>query len=240
MALSKIQASRSSSSSSSSSPSSTLAHISSTSHNKSNPRPSGIGRLNMYKTLGRDRNNGYQFKEEGNSMESLSSTASTPGSGASMTEFSGVTTPSGSPGYGYDVIGDGYFDLTLDDEMISFDPCYAELHRQMEDRLKMEKQDAEYARSIANSHGFVPGTPVTSSKPSAFNKMLGVRPQAFSSPDDQAIVSSAMSSPYGSCDSSQRRTLPWKVHTANSNPDVKTERRIPSLAQSSNFALMVP
>ncbi|RAL68551.1 hypothetical protein DID88_007277 [Monilinia fructigena] len=225
MALSKIQASRSSSSSSSSSPSSTLAHISSTSHNKSNPRPSGIGRLNMYKTLGRDRNNGYQFKEEGNSMESLSSTASTPGSGASMTEFSGVTTPSGSPG---------------DDEMISFDPCYAELHRQMEDRLKMEKQDAEYARSIANSHGFVPGTPVTSSKPSAFNKMLGVRPQAFSSPDDQAIVSSAMSSPYGSCDSSQRRTLPWKVHTANSNPDVKTERRIPSLAQSSNFALMVP
>lgn len=85
-------------------------------------------------------------------MESLSSTASTPGSGASMAEFSGsnqvdlptrkrtysthldsfvpfeenksrrttpspfatgVTTPSGSSGYGYNVIGDGYFDLTM-------------------------------------------------------------------------------------------------------------------------------
>lgn len=119
--------------------------------------------------------------------------------------------------------------------MISFDPSYTELHRQAEHRLKMEKQDAEYARSIANSHGFVSGTPATSSKPSAFNKMLGVRPQAFSSRDDQVMTSPAMPKPYGSHDSSRRRTLPWEMHTAKSNPDVKAERRRPSLAQSSNF-----
>lgn len=91
-------------------------------------------------------------KEECDSMGSLSSTVSTPSSGASMAEFSGstrvnlptrkrshskhldtfvpfeeiksrkttpspyttgVTTPSGSSGYGYTAIGDGYFDLTM-------------------------------------------------------------------------------------------------------------------------------
>ena len=92
-------------------------------------------------------------KEQGESTGSLSSTASTPGSGASMAESSGstrvalptrkrshskhldaelipfegnksrrtspspfatsVTTPSGSSGYGYTAIGDGYFDLTM-------------------------------------------------------------------------------------------------------------------------------
>ncbi|QSZ37141.1 hypothetical protein DSL72_009235 [Monilinia vaccinii-corymbosi] len=237
--LSKIQAS------SSSSPS--------TSHHQSNAGSSGLNLSKMDNIFGRGRNSGYQFKEV-DSMESLSSTASTPASGASMAEFSGstrvdrptrkrthsnhldsfvpfeeiksrrttpspfatgATTPSGSSG----------------DDEISFDPSYAKLHKQAEKRLQLERQDAEYARSIANSHGFISSTPANSSEPSAFNKMLAVRPQASSSRDNQA----ASTNPYGAHASSHTRSLPWVKHTANSNPAVKAERGTSSLAQSSNF-----
>ncbi|KAI9649193.1 hypothetical protein NHQ30_001761 [Ciborinia camelliae] len=240
--------------------SSTLARSPSTSQNNSNARPSGIGRSKMNTTFGRGNNGGYQFKEEGESMESLSSTASTPGSGASMAEFSGstrvdlptrkrthsthldaiapfeeiksrrttpspfatgVTTPSGSSG---------------DDDII-FDPSYTELQRQEEQRLQRERQDAEFARSIANSHGLVSSPQATSLGPPAFNNMLGVRPQAFGSIVDQAVMSSAMPNAYAChASSSMSRSLPWKKPTANSNPIAKAEQQTSSLVQSSDFS----
>ncbi|KAF7865226.1 hypothetical protein EAF04_006203 [Stromatinia cepivora] len=248
--------------------SSTHTRVPSIPHNNSNGPSSGIGHSKMDNTFGR----GSNVKEEGESMESLSSTASTPGSGASMAEFSGstrvdlptrkrshskhldafvpfeeiksrrttpspfatgVTTPSGSSGYGYTAIGDGYFDLTMDDDII-FDPSYAILQRQEEQRLQQERKDAEFASSLANSNDFVSSTPITSSKPSASSKMLGVHSQVSTSRENQTAKPSAMSNAYGShASSSSARSLPWKKAF---NPVVKAEPQTSTSSQSLEFS----
>ncbi|KAF7955746.1 hypothetical protein EAE96_004670 [Botrytis aclada] len=244
-----------------------------TSHNNSYIRPPDISRSKMHSTVGRGSNAACQFKEEGESIGSLSSTASTPGSGASMigsgsrrsdlpsrkrtlskhldtdvpfeeiksrrttpSPFAtGVTTPSGSSGYGYHANGDGYFDLTMDDDMMVFDPGYTARHAQEEQKLQRERKDAEFASSLANSNSPVSNTPITSSKPSAFNRLLGGHSgrlsQASTSRDVQAAESSAMSNTYDAHNSGfSSRSLPWKKGSSSS---LKAEPRTVSYAQPS-------
>ncbi|KAF7921816.1 hypothetical protein BELL_0024g00250 [Botrytis elliptica] len=255
--------------------SSSHAQASSTSHNNSYIRPSDIARSKMNSAVGRGSNAGYQFKEEGESMGSLSSTASTPGSGASMigsgshradlptrkrtlskhldtvapfeeiksrrttpSPFAtGVTTPSGSSGYGYNANGDGYFDLTMDDDIIMFDPTFTEHQKQEEQKFQMERQDAEFASSLANSNSPVSNTPIASSKPSAFNRLFGGHSgslsQASTSRDIQAAKSSAMSNTFDTHNnSSSGRSLPWKRGSSSS---LKAEpRALPYVQPSSS------
>ncbi|TGO31691.1 hypothetical protein BHYA_0432g00020 [Botrytis hyacinthi] len=254
------------------------AQASSTSYHNSYIRPSNIARSKMNSAVGRGSNAGYQFKEEGESMGSLSSTASTLGSGASMVDSgshradlptrkrtlskhldtvvpfeeiksrrttpspfaTGVTTPSGSSGYGYNANGDGYFDLTMDDDMIMFDPTFTERQKQEEHKFQRERQDAELASSLANSNSPVSNTPITSSKPSAFNRLFGSRygslSQASTSRKTQAAKSFAMSNTYDTHDnSSSNRSLPWKKGSSSS---LKAEPQTSFYAQPSPSGLV--
>ncbi|KAF7853315.1 uncharacterized protein EAF02_011969 [Botrytis sinoallii] len=236
------------------------AQASSTSQNNSYIRPSDIARSKMNSAVGRGSNAGYQFKEEGESMVSLSSTASTPGSGASMigsgshradlptrkrtlskhldtvvpfeeiksrrttpSPFAtGVTTPSGSSG---------------DDDIIMFDPTFTEHQKQEEQKISMERQDAEFASSLVNSNSPVSNTPIASSKPSAFNRLFGGHSgrlsQASTSRDIQAAKSSAMSNTFDTHNnSSSSRSLPWKRGSSSS---LKAEpRALPYVQPSSS------
>ncbi|TGO66224.1 hypothetical protein BOTNAR_0065g00100 [Botryotinia narcissicola] len=247
---------------------------SSTPHNNSYIRPSNIPRSKMNSAVGRGGNAGYQFKEEGESMGSLSSTASTPGSGASMVGSgshradlptrkrtlskhldtvipfeeiksrrttpspfaTGVTTPSRSSGYGYNANGDEYFDLTMDDDIIMFDPTFTERQKQEEQKFQRERQDAELASSLASSNSPVSNTPITSSKPSAFSRLFGGHSgrlsQASTSRDTQAAQSSAISNTYDfhNNNSSSSRSLPWKKSSSSS---LKTDPRTSFYAQPS-------
>ncbi|KAF7899913.1 hypothetical protein EAF00_004249 [Botryotinia globosa] len=232
---------------------------SSTSHNNSYIRPSNIPRAKMNSAVGRGGNAGYQFKGEGESMGSLSSTASTPGSGASMVGYgshradlptrkrtlskhldtfvpfeefksrrttpspfaTGVTTPSGSSGYGYNANGDGYFDLAMDDDIIMFDPTFTERQKQEEQKFQRERQDAELASSLANSNSPVSNTSITSSKPSAFSRLFGGHSgslsQASTSRNTPAAKSSTMPNTYDTHNnSSSSRSLPWKRGSSSS------------------------
>ncbi|KAF7909511.1 uncharacterized protein EAF01_003229 [Botrytis porri] len=242
--------------------SSAHAQASSTSYNNSYIRPSDITRSKMNSAVGRGSNAAYQFKEEGEPMGSLSSTASTPGSRASMvgsgphradlptrkrtlskhldTTFpfekiksrrttpspfaTGATTPSGSSGYGFNADGDGYFDLTMDDDMIMFDPTFTERQKQEVQKFERERQDAEFANSLANSNSPVSNTPIASSKPSAFSRLFGGHSgsvsQASASRDIQTAKSSAMSNTCSIHNSgSSSRSLPWKKGSSASFTD---------------------
>ncbi|ATZ52859.1 Bculs1 [Botrytis cinerea B05.10] len=253
--------------------SSSHAQASSTSHDNSYTRPSDIGRSKMNSTVARGSNAGYQFKEEGEPAGSLSSTASTPGSGASMfgsgshradlptrkrtlskhldmfvpfeevksrrttpSPFAtGVTTPSGSSGYGYNANGDGYFDLTMDDDIVMFDPAFTERQKQEEQKFQRERKDAEFASSLAESSIPVSNTPMASSKPSAFHRMYGGHSgglsQASTSRNIQAAKSSVIPNTRDTHNSdSSSRSLPWKKGSSSS---LKAEPRTSSHTQPS-------
>ncbi|TEY40756.1 hypothetical protein BOTCAL_0423g00060 [Botryotinia calthae] len=253
--------------------SSSHAQASSTSRNNSYIRPSDIGRSKMNSTVARGSNAGSQFIEEGESMGSLSSTASTPGSGASMfgsgshradlptrkrtlskhldmfvpfeevksrrktpSPFAtGVATPSGSSGYGYNANGDGYFDLAMDDDIVMFDPAFTERQKQEEQKFQRERKDAEFASSLAESSIPVSNTLMVSSKPSAFHRIFGGHPgglsQASTSRNIQAAKSSVVPNTRDTHNSdSSSRSLPWKKGSSSS---LKAEPRTSSHTQPS-------
>ncbi|CZS91523.1 related to DNA repair protein RAD16 [Rhynchosporium graminicola] len=136
----------------------------------------------------------------------------------------GPPTPStSSSGYAYPLAGDGYFDLTFDDEFDAFDKTFFRLQQDEVARLEQERLDAEYARSIQDPVSFPQSDgPSSSMQPparNAFHRLHGVQQQPSSS-----------ASPYASISTSQTqnqtkpgRKLPWQHSSNHGKSTVKAE-----------------
>ncbi|TVY19000.1 putative ATP-dependent helicase [Lachnellula arida] len=87
----------------------------------------------------------------------------------SPSPYTSPATPGESSGYGYPMIGDGFFDLTMDDEFTAFDDQFYRNQKAAEDQAKQQKLDEDFARSL-QSDGFAVMNPPSTSGPSGFNR----------------------------------------------------------------------
>ncbi|TVY42355.1 putative ATP-dependent helicase [Lachnellula occidentalis] len=89
----------------------------------------------------------------------------------SRSPYTSPATPGESSGYGYPMIGDGFFDLTMDDEFAAFDQFF-QSQKAAEDQAKQQKLDEDFARSL-QSDGFAVIDSPSASGPSGFNRTPG-------------------------------------------------------------------
>ncbi|KAE9365444.1 hypothetical protein N431DRAFT_353892 [Stipitochalara longipes BDJ] len=130
--------------------------------------------------------------------------------------LAGPSTPSTiSSGYG-PMLGEGYFDLTFDDEFEAFDREFLQQQKAAEERIKREKLDEEFARSFQQNLAPSYMNPPVPQTASAFDRISGVRPRLSNSTASQSQLGQ-----------SGARTLPWG--TPSSRPmgaaSVKSEPR---------------
>ncbi|RDW66946.1 hypothetical protein BP5796_09695 [Coleophoma crateriformis] len=142
----------------------------------------------------------------------------------------GPTTPSTSSGHANPKIDDDWLDLTADDELI-ISEFAIQRQKQEEQRIKREREDAEFALSMSQSlqpaSDFSPDIGSSTPGPSAFSRLAGMRqtPTSMSTAPQFGQSSSSSRIP-GSSTAASRNVVnssPWPATSS-----VKREEDIPS------------